>query len=134
MVPAVAQALQRLTATAMAYPSRPGNTAHRHMRARRDRAKEAGVNINLPIMHDKSSCLGSIRSCLSGRRLPAPIILICARRRLCHHTPVGAHSGGDARVMDVEAGSLIVIAAQVGTAQDRRFGAANGPGRPRLGA
>jgi hypothetical protein len=94
------------------------------MRARRDRAKEADVNINLPTMHDKPSCLGRIRSCLSGRRLPAPIILICARRQLSHHPPVGAHSGGNARVMDVEAGSLIVIAAQVGTAQDRRLGAA----------
>jgi hypothetical protein len=51
----------------------------------------------------------------------APIILICARRRQCHHTPADAHSGGNARVMDVEAGSLIVIAAQVGTAQDRRI-------------
>jgi len=77
MVPAVAQALQRLTPAAMTYPARPGNTAHRHLRARRDRANEADVNINLPTMHDKSSCLGSIRSCVSGRRLPTPIIRIC---------------------------------------------------------
>ena len=99
MVPAVAQALQRLTAAAMAYPSRPGNTAHRHMRASRDRAKEADVNINLPTMHDKPSCLGRIRSCLSGRRLPAPIILICARRGLCRHASVGMQNGGYARAL-----------------------------------
>lgn len=71
MVPAVAQALQRLTAAAMAYSSRPGNTAHRHMRDRPGQgANEADVNINLPTMHDKSSCLGIIRSYMSGRRLP----------------------------------------------------------------
>jgi hypothetical protein len=35
--------------------------------------------------------------------------------------PISAPNGGDARVMDVEAGSLIVIAAQVGTAQNHRI-------------
>ena len=70
MIPTVAQALKRLTAAPMAYPSRPGNTAHRYMRARRDRANEADVNINMPTMHDKSSCLGAFVHARVGRRLP----------------------------------------------------------------
>jgi len=62
MIPAVAQALRRLAAAAMAYPSRPCNAAHCHMRARRTGAPEADVNINLPTTHDKSRCLGSIHT------------------------------------------------------------------------
>ena len=86
MVPAVAQALQRLTAAAMAYPSRPGNTAHRRMRPA-DRANKADVNIDLPAIHDKSSCLGGIRSCMRGRQLRADHLDL----RACAALP--SHSG-----------------------------------------
>jgi hypothetical protein len=84
MVPAVAQALQRLPAAAMAYPSRPGNTAPVTCGPAGTGANEAGVNINLPTMDDKPGCLGS-RSCMSG--------LGCRADHLRAASAMPSHSG-----------------------------------------
>ena len=43
----------------MAYPSRPGNTPTVACGARRNQGNLTDVNINVPAMHDQSSCHGS---------------------------------------------------------------------------
>jgi hypothetical protein len=63
IVRAVAHESQSLKAAALAYASRPG-AAQGRTRTHRDKGNDADFN-----MHDKSSCLGTVRSsCRSGRR------------------------------------------------------------------
>ena len=57
MVPAVAHESQPLKAAALAYASRPEPLTV--ARTHRDKGNDADFNINLPAMHDKSSCLRS---------------------------------------------------------------------------
>jgi len=69
IVPAVAHESQPLTATAPAYASRPG-AAHRHTDPP-GQGHDPDFNINLPAMHDKPACLGTVRSSCRSGRLPA---------------------------------------------------------------
>ena len=55
-----------LEAAAVACASRPDRAAHHRIRTHRDRANDANFNINLLTMHDKSRCLGAVRSGTTG--------------------------------------------------------------------
>jgi hypothetical protein len=68
----------------------------------------------------------------AGRHLPLPVApidrhgarhieLFCTRWYWTYETATPARNGGDARVADVEAGSLTVTASHGGTAPDRRI-------------
>jgi hypothetical protein len=80
LVPAVAHEYQAVTAAALACASgqEPLSVARTH----RDKGNDADFNINLPALHDKSSCLGTVRSSRrSGRR---SAVGLCAWLRTDH--------------------------------------------------
>ena len=104
--PAVPRESRPLKPAAMAYPPRPG-AAHRRTRTHRDEGNDAGFTINLPAMHDKSSCLGTVRSsCRSDADRPSGYAYGCAQITRFGTAPADRHSdliadhnGGSARVI-----------------------------------
>ena len=73
----------------MAYPSSPGDTPTVACGpAGTGQTRPTSIS-NVPAVHDKPSCHGSP---FMNEQAPAsaPIILICERRRLRHHTQLGA--------------------------------------------
>jgi hypothetical protein len=89
---------------------------------RRDKGNDAGFNINVPTVHDKSSGLGAVRSSRrSGRRPAAGYAYGCAQITRSgtasgdrHSHLIADHNGGSVRVAHVEGRSHSVAAGRDG--------------------